>query len=268
VNRSFSEQLLDRVAQKLNANVNYKCDLYLGDYSPISAESARVLIGYTKPKLPTRTDINNFVAAEFNGDVFPVWDTALAYPDVNAVSVVLTRNQPTLPVEAKDDQSLMTPITAATFMDTKLGDTWEIVDAANGAKCLQRVARATIEELLRSRKQGQMIKAAAVSFADVAQAAPAIELQKGDKVRFFWEGATQTGIVTKVNNKGISFLTDSGTPYPNLPYSAIVEILERGAGAKKEDYATQREFYEKVYCDMDGKPWKEFIDLLLQGVAG
>lgn len=263
MNQSFSSQLLDRVAHKLNSKVGFRADLYLGDYSPLGAASARALIGYSLQAAPTIQDVSAFVAKEFSGDLIPAFDTALAYPEEKAISIILTQNQPTLPVELKDDVSLMCPVTAATFIDTKLGDTWEVVDAG-GSKCLQRVASATIEDLLRARKNSQMIKSSGVCFADVAIASVGTEVQKGDKVRIFADGASQVGTVTKVNATSLSIVNDAGTPFNNQPLSAVLEVIDRGEKSHADDDAMQREFYEKVYCNADGTPWTEFIDKLMK----
>jgi len=233
--------IITKYAHKVNADVGYRFDMQLLDASSVGKNAAAVLFGFD-PSLGslTKADVVSYFDRHFNSTPVEVLaETANYYPKSNAVSVIVKRIVPTRPI---DDSTGMKKITASTFLDTAIGEIWE-VNERDGQQFLAKVVDEDIAKsaLNRIQKINNPVRATLASVRVEAS----LDINKGDVVRFYVDGNDLKGTVQKVSGNSATIKADNKTY--TVPLNAVFYRSEMGDASRREMGADAYEYYKEVY---------------------
>lgn len=263
-------------AQQLRAKLtalkgSARADMYLADVLPVSASTAKVLIGYSPAfGAPTHEQVVSFVAAStarhmqvrdaLSGSLLVQLGTLTDHPvsTVKAgVSVLVNASKITAPV---DESKNMIAVGGTMFMDKEFGANWEIRTQADGSKVLECTRTENVPQLLETAVASQgLISGARVSFADPElQACASLQVEVGDFVEFWADGGVRRGDVTAVNGDKVTVQDDR--PW-NINPSAVTNILRKNTKAVNEDKKHKLAVFSAIWGkDFAGK----FVNLEAQ----
>ena len=119
--RDVAAKIFERFQRNKAVQVGYRADLHLADFQKITNRSAKVLIGYN-PTLgnPTSRSMVDFVHASVDERLFPLTDTAMAYPEQHAISVVLVKQPHTRKLDERESMYAM--VEDAQYVDTRTAE--------------------------------------------------------------------------------------------------------------------------------------------------
>lgn len=238
-------QTRDRMLKKLDAKmakqIGHRGDMHIGDFSGISKNAGRLLIGYDRALGPVvGSDVTAFVARQFEGRLVPMMETAKLHRPEGAVEVVVHRTVPTRRIE---DSTRMLAVASTLFLDQELGDQWEVKSHADGTKYLSRVANDNISAIVAERRRRMAIHASTVTFAN-ALSAGVPNLSKGDEIRFYADSQLHVGKVKQVGAE-VTVAAESGS-YTIAP-EAVVEILQVSEATTNEIKSYLGDYFKDAY---------------------
>lgn len=242
-NHDSVSRMLDKLREKTAKSVWRRADIYIADYRLLSNTSAYILFGYDNQfGVPSVEDIQTAVVRDFEGRITPALSTAEAHPDYGAVKVIADMVLPTRPY---NDSNQMVAVANTVFIDQEMGQTWDLVEGADGIKYLQRKTEDDIGEILKARKQ-RMMSTASVRGLEFGEAINAgVEAAVGDHVRFYADSAIHSGEVFNVGLNKVAVKTDAGN-YEIAP-EAVLDRIYIAAEAEELDKKKLREYYAKIY---------------------
>lgn len=245
--------IADKFFRKVKAEAGYRTDMQLLDAKNVDKNAANVLFAYDPGLGPlTVADVVAYFDRHFNSTpVEVVAETANLHPRSNTVSVIVKRIVPTRPIT---DSQNMKKITASTFLDTTIGEIWE-VDERDGQQFLRKVIEDDITQSALNRIQ--KIKAPVRATLASVRVEAGLDINSGDVVRFYADGKTLSGTVKRVSSDKVSIKGNDGKSY-TVPSEAVFYRSEMGNASKKELSKEAYDYYKDVYGPEYAKELSEF----------
>lgn len=227
-------------------------DMYLAGYTPVSASSAKLLIGFNgQSGAPELNHVTAFVNKLTGGTLDTHLNSITEHQAgrKSGLTVVVSSKRQMLPVEASKQ---MIAVSSTMFMDTQINANWEIKASPDGHKYLECNRSENIPELLNTAIASQGVLSAPITFADVAQATAAVN--KGDFVEFYADGGLHRGDVTKLSGDEVAILSDDRQWL--VDRAAVTKVLRINPKAQEE----QRKTEEAIFATIWGKDFaKSFV---------
>jgi len=236
--------MYERFAERMLSETGTRPDLQIVDWKRLDRNSAVVLMAYN-PALgdPTREEVFAYLERAFPGHrVLLEEETArkVTVANVNAYQFVIRRVVPTRPF---DDAQTMRKVTASAYLDTELGEIWQI-EERDGRKFLAKVAEEDIDAIV-SREVEKIKNPVRASLRDIYAG---VVFGRGDKVRFYYDGKTMIGEVTRIDDAtGEVTVKVAGNKTYNVPKEAIFYVIELGSGTKQQLSQTVKQYYKTLY---------------------
>lgn len=252
--RSFVDRhnrMLEKLSNKMNQAIGRRADLHVEDSQGIDANSCRVMVAYAQHLGPvTSEQLEEFVIREFQGQLVPNMATAKSFSDVGRVMVVLTRANVTRPME--DTAQMRTVVANAVYVDTTLGDTWEVMTEADGSRHLQRVAADDINAIVAERRKRMNVTASTKPLtitAALANYGGTLNANVGDTVKVMYRGGIHAdAVVAAVTDDSLTVkIPNIGTAIVSKP--AVVEIQQVSAKAVAGMQKNLYEYFRQIYGD-------------------
>ena len=229
-----------------------RADLYLADSVPVSASSAKLLIGYT-PRFgtPTHAQVENFVTATTSrfskSGILKAELESLTDHPINTVqaAVSLVVNAPTLTATAAHKDH-MVAVSSTMFYDDKIQANWELKANAAGIEHLECMRKENVPELLQTAIASQGIISKTLTFqTPELQAVAAVQCNVGDYVEFWAEGGLRRGDVTKC--EGDEVVIESEDRPLKVSRAAITKIIRLNQKAANEQKKNLISFYSTIW---------------------
>lgn len=236
----------DRMLRKLNGKmtqaVGHRGDLHIADFKRVDQDAGHLLLGYEGSIGPVGSnDVMAFVSRTFDGQLRPVMETAKQYKAEGCVSVMVRRTVPTRKVV---DRQQMMAISNTHFLDSQLGDTWEVKGQPDGTKYLARVSTDDISAIVKERRRRMTVQASAVSFGNTLSAGVP-NINKGDEVRFYESGHLLEGKISRVGDTEVVISSATGTH--TVAPEAVVEILQASPQTEQKVKGYLQEYFADAY---------------------
>ena len=234
----MSEALMKRMAHR-----GGRVDLAMHDWKTIRKNEAKILASYN-PALgaPSSQTVASWVIGSHDGRLVPHIDTLRYHPRLNAFSIMVSSLTLTRPVK---DMRNMTPIIAGVkYLDQETATNW-VVTNNDGQKILKQDVDMDINAILANSKA----KTTSGLRLSMVEKGVVMQASMGDRVTFFHNGKTRTGVITGVGETGYRMATSKGAC--TAAVDSIVDILE--AGAESENMTKQElvDFFTRCYGDED-----------------
>lgn len=240
---SISDKLFEKYNRKA-AEIGYRTDLYISDIRKHSISTASMLLTYN-PNIGELSgeDIGNYFRRHYNCKVSPILATAKSHkPGVlSVIAEVVTKKRP-----YHDSQKMMA-VGSAAFIDTSLDETYTVKKTNNGTKYLAKVSQDDIASIIAERNKRMAVSASSNITFDEVTAGVAI-VDKGDKVKVFYDDKILIGTITDVIGSKVNIKTD-GMGKITTEKTAILEMLKKSPAAVKKYKDSEIEFYTKMYGD-------------------
>ena len=240
-------RMLDLLSSKMNQTIGSRADMHIEDSEAIDNDSCRIMVAYANHIGQVTADqLEEFVIREFGGKLIPNMATAQNFSELGRVMVVVSRANVTRPLE--DAEHMHKVVAGAVYMDTTLGDTWEVMQSADGSY-LQRVSSDNIHQIVSERRRrmgiaGQQpvtIATAMASYGGTLEVAP------GDTVSVLYKNANHTNctvasvgdstVTVRIPNVGVATVSNKAVYQIEAMSPARISEMER----KLNDY------YKQVY---------------------
>jgi len=227
-------------------------DLYLADVVPVSASSAKLLIGYV-PRFgtPTHSQVANFVTATTSrfsqsGALKPELASLTDHP-VNSVqaAVSLVVNAPSL-TATPEHKDHMVAVSSTMFYDKSIKANWELKSSPEGTKYLECMHKENVPELLQTAIASQGIVSKTLTFqTPELQAVAAVQCNVGDYVEFWADGGLRRGDVTKC--EGDEVVIDSDDRPLKVSRAAVTKVIRLNQKAAGEEKKRLVAFYSTIW---------------------
>jgi hypothetical protein len=155
-----------------------------------------------------------------------------------AVTVLASLYRPTRPIE--DAQDLVEVISGTQFLDSELGQTWEVREE-EGQKYLIRSTKDNIEDIIKERRRRMSIQARTVTATDLSAGIPNLNVK--DVVRYYDGGKILKGTVS--NMTGTHVTVDG----KSVDKHAVIEICQTSPITTKTQQTEMQEYFSKAYGD-------------------
>jgi hypothetical protein len=155
-----------------------------------------------------------------------------------AVTVLASLYRPTRPIE--DAQDLVEVISGTQFLDSELGQTWEVREE-EGQKYLIRSTKDNIEDIIKERRRRMSIQARTVIATDLSAGIPNLNVK--DVVRYYDGGKILKGTVS--NMTGTHVTVDG----KSVDKHAVIEICQTSPITTKNQQTEMQEYFSKAYGD-------------------
>ena len=231
------------LAAKLKELKGARGDMYFAGYTPVSASSAKLLIGFNgQLGAPELNHVTAFVNKLTGGALETHLNSVNTHSNgrKSGLTVVVSSHRQTLPESAKHE---MIAVSSTMFMDTKINANWEIKAGHDGHKYLECNRSENIPELLNMAIASQGVLSAPITFSDVAQATVAVN--KGDFVEFYADGGLHRGDVTKLSGDEVAILADDRQWL--VDRAAVTKVLRINPKAQEEQSKEQEAFYATIW---------------------
>lgn len=238
---------------KLNAAKGVsRADMYLADVQPVSASSAKLLIGYN-PRFgtPSHEQVTDLVTAATlhrsqTGPLGIQLETLCDHP-VNtakaAVSVVVSAPRLTADISAKNQ---MVALSSTMFMDERIHANWEIKTGPDGTKHLECMRKEDVPSLLNTAIASQGVISRGVSFTDPEiQAVAAVQCNVGDFVEFWADGGLHRGDVTSCGEDEINIHGDD--KQWKVSRAAVTKTLRLNTKAANDEKKRQKAVFSAIW---------------------
>lgn len=248
----FLQRMNGRLAER---GIKGRQDLELHDARLLEdGRAARVLATYS-PLFgpPSVWDVQHWLSSrmgEFGVQAQARPETVAVYPDRNFITFVV------------DQKSLRQPLSAATnmvkvgvdqYLDTD-NNLWEVVKADQGPNFIVRKEGVTVERMLEIRRQAlrggasgrKHVTLAAVDSIPSAGGGFATA-DVGDVVDFYHAGFIHRGKVQSAGANGVKVKKLNSSDTFTIDPGAITAVVEKSAGAQKEQDDTMRRYWSLVY---------------------
>lgn len=250
---SITDRLYNKLAEKMSTQLGYRGDLFVADHRGINKNATKLLVGFNNSLgQPTKTDVTKFIVSTFDGRVSPRTETARIYPDIGAVSLVLSKVRPT---RSYQDSKKMIAIASTLFLDETIGDKWEV--QKNGDQIfLARIDEEDISDIVSNRMQRMQIKASVVTFDNLKGQRCVASAQVGDTVKFFDSNEVKEGVIVSIGPVKATIRVKGNIVA--IDPVAIFEVVKVGTSAKKDTTDILYDYYKKAYPENYGDM---YIDL-------
>lgn len=241
----MSQSLYDRMASR-----GGRVDIALQDWHAIDKNSAKILASFDPSfGAPSSQTVASWVVAAHDGRLVPHIDSLRFHPKLGAFSLVVSGMQLVRP--GKDKENMIPVVAGLKFLDSQTGTNWQVSHTPNGQEILRQDVALDVNSILansRSRTTSSMRM-------NMAEHGIVMEANMGDRVSFFHDGQTKTGLVTSIHQTGYRIATEKGACVAAL--DSIIEVLAAGEGSTDLTQKELVDFYTKVYGD------KEFAKALV-----
>lgn len=234
---------IDRYQERRARTLGRRGDLYFAEGLPLSASSARVLVGF-EPMLgpPSARDIDEFVTREFQGELLPQLETLRIHDREGGATLVVERRLAQVPLR-EAAQKGMVEVTPLLYRQADTGQVWE-VRSAEGAPMLVRREQDDIGALMAERKARQSFRAASLRF-DKLVTAGRNDLAQGDEVRFYSGQMMLDGTVSSVGEDQVT-VSAMGKSH-KVPREAILEVLHKGDASRSAMESKVRGYFKDFF---------------------
>jgi hypothetical protein len=255
---SVTARIGAQLSARLKEQSGARADMYLSDYVPVSASSAKIMIGFDgRFGTPNANQIVAFTTQRFNGEL----DTEIATVSTHAstdgrkhgLSVIVRPQELKLPYE---ERANMIAVSHTMFMDQQINANWEVAEGPDGRKYLKCTRGENLPALLNTAIASQGPLHGAIRFNEAGVTAN-VEVHVGDFVEFYTEqGGLRRGDVTKIDKDKVSILAEDRQFIVDAPAIRMVLSLN----PKVEE--ARRQELEAYYSITKGPA---FAKLLVRG---
>lgn len=243
----FTSKVMARLHEVTASGRGTRYDLRLTDMVEIEPNSVfKLVIGFEGNKAPTLPEVVQFVRHATQNTVTPVAASARVHfgKRHNGVSMVVEANKVRRPVA---DAKRMIPVVAnTTFIDTDLGDQWNVkFNEQTGKKFLECARAENVTALLTAEVSASIKACGGLTLGDETIAG-ACCAEKGDVVAFYAENAQRQGTVTSVKGEDVRIAESDGNTFI-VPMTSVIDIIKKNEAAAQEDVNEQAAFYAKFY---------------------
>lgn len=251
-------KLLIKAASRLapsGSSASHRSDLYLADHRTISGGAQRILVGWSpRMETPAVEAIENWVLGSFNGQILIDHTTLMVYPKQHAYSVIVSWAAPT---RSFKDAKGMARIGGDRYLEAETQHVWELRRGEDGNPYLYRTSNEDLNVLLMERKRRTMATAGArASFATLSQGTPQLDI--GDRVRFWQNGASLNGQIVKIQGSRIT--VNTGRSEFVVESAAISDVTAKNPGTVDDYKKRAMEYWKKIFP-------KAYIDKWQKGDA-
>jgi hypothetical protein len=224
---NITQRIGAQLAARMKEQAGTRADMYLADYVPVSASSAKIMIGFDgRFGAPNANHVLAFVNHRFNGELDTEINTVTAHVSSDArkhgVSVIVRPQCLKLPYE---ERTGMLAISSTMFMDQQIGNNWETKEGPDGRKYLECVRGENLPEILNTAIASQGPLHGAIRFNEHGVQS-SVEVHVGDFVEFYTEqGGLRRGDVTKIDGDKISILAEDRQFVVDAPAVRMVLAL-------------------------------------------
>lgn len=224
---SVTQRIGAELAARMKEQSGTRADMYLSDYVPVSASSAKIMIGFdSRFGSPNANQVLAFVNHRFGGELDTVVNTVTAHVSSDGrkhgISVIVSPQRLTLPYE---ERSGMLAVSHTMFMDQQIGANWETKEGPDGRKYLECIRGENLPEILNTAIASQGPLHGAIRFNEHGVTAN-VEVHVGDFVEFYTEqGGLRRGDVTKIDGDKISILAEDRQFVVDAPAIRMVLVL-------------------------------------------
>ena len=252
----MKDNFLQRMNSRLTERgIKGRQDLELHDVKLLeSGRAARVLATYSSLYGPPSVwDVQNWLASrmgEFSVQVQARTETISAYPERNFVTFVVEQKTLRQPMTST---AQMVKAGVDQYLD-KDNMLWEVVKAEQGPSYIVRKEGVTVEKMLEVRRQAlrggvsgrKHVTLAAIDSIPSAGGGFATA-DIGDVVDFYHGGGIYRGKVQSAGSAGVKVKKLNSSDVFTIDPGAITTIVEKGAGAEKEQDDITRRYWSLVY---------------------
>ncbi len=237
-------RMLVRMREKMHSKVGTRPDIYLADYRGINKVTSQLLIGYDdRFGVPSGNDLTEFMVKSFSGQVVPQMATARVHKDIEAVAVIAEIYRPTRRME---DAGTMVALASTLYVDSDMGETWEVMGGDEDPKFLARVMKDDIGKILQERRKRMTAKFTGKVCLANALSAGINQVEAGALVRFYWNGTVLQGEVTQVQENGIKINAEDGGSF-TVPREAVTEVLRWSDKTESNLKKSLSQYFSEAY---------------------
>jgi hypothetical protein len=249
---TFLQRMNSRLTER---GIKGRQDLELHDVKLLEeGRAARVLATYSSLYGPPSVwDVQNWLASrmgEFSLRVQARTETIAAYPERNFVTFVVEQKVLRQPLSAT---AQMVKAGVDQFLDRD-NMLWEVVNAEQGPGYIVRKEGVTVEKMLELRRQalrGGVSGRKHVTLASVDSIPSAgggfATADVGDVVDFYHGGMIFRGKITSSGSAGVKVKKLNSSDTFTVDPGQITTIVEKGAGAQKEQDDAMRRYFSLQY---------------------
>lgn len=240
---SKSLTIAKRFAERMVTASGTRSDLRVTDAKDLGdGGSFKIAISYDKYlSVPKASDIRQFVLSTFKGKVTPNMATARVHDEGRHHGITLVASAKRITLKMKYAKDMVPVVACTVFMDTKLGENWNVKTTESGKKYL---------ECAREEDVGKMMNLAVASATSVTAGlrlgsdvvAGATLPEKGDVVKFFADNAQRTGTVNRIKGDEVFVSEEDGNTFV-VPCASIIAIVTKNAKSAQEEVDEQAAFY-------------------------